>query len=239
MLTGVSCVNCPSAHLQLDNLMTANPNKVIGVAMHTTGTGSQDASLPETTQVLGCADAQTIVTYFGDPGARPAGAVDRTFHNGTWSSIYDVFQNWSGYVQTELQNANSPVNLLLSTAYTASSKTMTITVELHYTTAQSDSDKLSIFLTEDSIISGQLDGSATDTNYVHNGVMRTAVTNPLGDNINAQLTAGTVVRKIYQYTIPAANAIWKPEHMHIVAFVHKYQNNRADVLQVKQIKVTP
>jgi hypothetical protein len=192
------------------------------------------------TQPLGCADAQTIISYFGDPGARPVGSVDRIYHTATFTnSIYDVYGNWSGYVQTELQTANSPVNLLLTKTYSASTKTITISAEMHYTVAQADSDKLSIFLTEDSIVTAQEDGSATDTFYVHNLIMRAAVTNPIGDNINANLTAGTVVRKIYQYTIPAASAIWKPEHMHIVAFVHKYQGGRADVLQVKSIAVTP
>lgn len=241
MFTGVSCVNCPQAHIALDGLITTYNNKVIGVAMHSTAEpGSQDAPLPQSTQPLGCADAQTIINYFGDPGARPVGSVDRIYHSATFTnSIYDVFGDWSGYVQTEFQNPNSQVNLLLSKTYTASTKTITIAAEMHYTTAQTDSNKLSIFLTEDSIVTAQLDGSNTDTFYVHNFVMRAAVTYALGDNINANLTAGTVVRKIYQYTIPAADAIWNPAHMHIVAFVHKYQGGRADVLQVKEISVTP
>ena len=241
MFTGVSCVNCPSAHVVLDGLIAANNNKVIGIAMHSTAEpGSQDGILPQSTQPLGCADAQTIISYFIDPGARPVGAVDRIYHSATFTnSIYDISGDWSGYVQTELQNPNSPVNLLLTRTYTASTKTIAISAELHYTTAQTDSNNLSIFLTEDSIVTAQLDGSNTDTFYVHNFVMRAAVTYALGDNINANLTAGTVVRKTYQYTISAANSIWKPEHMHIVAFVHKYQAGRADVLQAKQISVTP
>jgi hypothetical protein len=241
MFTGVSCVNCPSAHVVLDGIIAGSAGKVIGIAMHSTKEpGSQDGLLPSSTQPLGCADAQTIIDFFGDPGARPVGSVDRIVHSATFTnSIYDISGDWSGYVQTEQQTANSPINLLLSNTYSASSRTMTIAAELHYTTAQTDSDKLSIFLTEDSIVSGQLDGSNTDTFYVHNLVMRAAVTNALGDNINAQLTAGTVVRKIYQYTITADHAIWKPEHMHIVAFVHKYQGGRSDVIQAKQIKVTP
>jgi hypothetical protein len=240
MFTGVSCQNCPTAHATLDGLISSHAPNVIGMAMHTSSEPvSQDGSLPGTTQVLSCPDADALLTFFGDPGGRPTGGVDRTIHNDAFGTstpgVLDYYSNWSGYTGSELA-IPTPVNLLLSKTYVDASKSLTIAVELHYTAAQADSDKLSIFLTEDSIISSQLlPNQSIDSGYVHNGILRAAVTNVLGDKINASLVAGTVVRKIYTYTI--SNSLWKPNHMNIIALVHKYQNGNITVLQSKTTTV--
>ena len=229
--TGIQCVNCPASHVIIDNLIASTGGHVVGVALHTS---FQDDPLPDSKQVLTSNDAQTLLSYMVDPGFKPCGAVDRIVHNTSFgNAILDVKDDWSGYTTNDL-TVPTPVNIILSKTYTAATQTATIDVELHYTAAQTDSDKLSIFLTEDSIVTSQLlSDNSDDSTYVHNKVFRGAVTNILGDKINANLTAGTVVRKIYTTTI--TNALWKPEHMNIVAFVHKYQNGSSDVLQVKTI----
>lgn len=236
LFTGVSCINCPGAHVTLDGLSSANPNRVIGVAMHSTAEpAAQDDPPPGYRQLLGSDDAQTIITQFGDPGARPVGSVDRISHTGTFGnpSIYDIAANWRGYTTARLA-LTTPVNIVLTKTYDPSSKTVAIATELHYTAPQTDSNKLTIFLVEDSIVTSQLQAdNSNDVNYVHNDVLRIAVTNALGDKINANLIAGTVVRKILTYTI--TNSAWRPEHMRIIAFVHKYQNGSNEVLQVKSI----
>jgi hypothetical protein len=238
MFTGVSCINCPGAHVTLDNIIAANPGRVIGVALHSTvEPAAQDAQLPDSREYLGSADAQTIITAFGDPGARPVGSVDRGLHNGTFGSpsVYDIAANWRAYATTRLALA-SPVNIILAKTYTDNTKVLTIDVELHYTSAQSDSNKLTILLTQDSIVTAQLQSdNSDDSTYVHNGVLRTAVTNALGDKINTNLVAGTVVKKIFTYTLTDAH--WKPENMHIVAFVHKYQNGSGEILQSAETSV--
>ncbi len=248
-ITGVSCPNCPAAHVVLDNLITSNNNRVIGVSYHVgPNMFNQDGLPPATSQDMTSADAQTVVNYFTFPGYGPSGSVDRIVHQnvGPFSatSIWDEAANWGGYVSTELAANNpTPVNLYLSSVYnvSGSTKTINVSVSLHYTAVQTDTDKLSIFLTEDSIVTSQLlaNGSSVDTFYVHNHIMRAAVSNPLGDLINVpSYIAGRVDSLNYSYTIPA-NSVWNPSHMHVVAFVHKYQNNRSDILQAKTVKVTP
>ena len=231
--TGIQCTNCPASHVIVENLITSTSGRVIGVALHTT---FQDDPLPESKQVLTSADAQTLLSYLHDPGFKPSGAVDRTINNTSFGvQILDDKNNWSGYTQREL-NIPAPVNILLTKTYDAGTKKLAISVELHYTAAQTDSNKLSIFLTEDSIVTSQLlSDQSDDSTYIHNLVFRATVTNMLGDKINANLTAGTVVRKIYSTTL--SSTIWKPEHMHIVAFVHKYLNGKSDVLQAKTVAV--
>ncbi len=236
LFTGVSCINCPAAHVTLDNVIAANPGRVIGVAMHSTAEpASQDDPPPGTRQNLGSADAQTIVAHYGEPGARPVGAVDRVVHSATFlNSIFDIAGNFNGYASTQLAKT-TPVNLTLTSTYDASAKSGVILAELHYTAAQSDSDKLTIYLIEDSIVTSQLQAdNSDDTNYVHNDIMRMAVTNALGDRINTTLVAGTVVKKAYSYNI--SDALWRPEHMRLVAFVHRFSGSD-EILQVKEVAV--
>jgi hypothetical protein len=241
MFTGVSCINCPQGHAVLDGIMSADTPRVIGVALHSTlEPTAQDDSLTDSRQGLGCADAQTIINKFGDLGARPIGAVDRILHSnntvtGT-ASIYDDRSTWNASAANELA-VQTPVNMVLTGTYAASTRTMTVSIEMHYNTASTpDSNKVSIFLTEDSIVTAQLNGAVNDSFYVHNGVLRKALSTPTGDLLNVSTAPGVVVRRIYSYSIPAG-LVWNPAHLHIVAFVHKYLNGRADILQVKEIAV--
>ena len=231
--TGIQCPNCPLAQTQLENLRTANAGRVIGISYHTS---FLDNSLPETKQSLTTIDANHFQTYLGDPGYKPNGAVDRVLQTSVVpAAICDDYTNWTTYVNTALANTTQ-VNLTLTKSYNSSTRELTIIAELHYTSAQADSNKLGIYLSEDSIITAQeLPSTAIDTNYIHQGVFRVAVTNILGDKINYNLTAGTVVRKTYKVTLPATP--WKPEHMHIVAFVHRYQNGNKNILQTKTTTV--
>ena len=247
LITGVSCSPCPASHVALDNLIISSNNHVIGAEYHVgSGIFNQDALPPYTRQNMVSTDAQTIVNAFTFPGYGPAGSVDRIVHQnaGPFSatSIWDVYPNWGGYVSTELAASNpTQVNINLAGAYSPSTKQINISVSLHYTAAQADSDRLSIFLTEDSIITAQLlANGSNDTTYMQMHVMRAAVTNPLGDNINVpSLVAGRVDSLGYTFTLTPADSLWNPAHMNIIAFVHKYQNNRSDILQAKTIKVIP
>ena len=248
--TGVSCPNCPAGHVILDNLITSTNNRVIGVSYHVGHQMfNQDGNPPGWVQNLTSTDAQTIVNYFTNPSQGPIGAVDRILHNDPstflGASIWDYDANWGGYVNTELADT-APVNIYLSSVYntTGSTRQINIGVSLHYTMAQSDTDKLSVFLTEDSIVTAQLlqgsSGNLDDSFYVHNHIMRAAVTNPLGNIITVpSYVAGRVDSLAFTYVIPAADSVWNPAHMNVVAFVHKYLNGRSDILQAKTIKVIP
>jgi hypothetical protein len=237
MQTGVSCPNCPQGHAVLDQLLQTYHSRVVAMAYHSNKPGAQDESISGiTTQVLSCPDAQAVIDNFGDPGGRPSAAIDRIPHNDLGPiSIYADYTNWIQYTQTQLGIA-TPVNINLSKVYDPSSKTVTVSAELHYTASQVDSQKLSIFLTEDSIVTAQENGASHyDTFYVHNAILRKALTNPNGDIMKVTLTAGTVIKRIYTYQI--TNPMWKSAHMNIVAFVHKNGNPPADVLQATSIKL--
>jgi hypothetical protein len=136
-ITGVSCPNCPAAHVILDNLISTTNNRVIGVSYHVgPGIFNQDGPPPGTTQNMTSTDAQSVVSYLVFPDYGPSGAVDRIVHTNVGpfaaTSVWDIPANWGGYVNTELAET-APVNIILGSAYTAASKQITINVSLHYT----------------------------------------------------------------------------------------------------------
>lgn len=251
LLTGVSCPNCPAAHVQLDNAISqysSTANHLIGVEFHPgPAIFSQDDMPPQSSQNLTSSTAITILSSSNNilqySGFGPAFSVDRVTHpaagiNAT-PSAWDFANNMNGYVSTEVTVA-APVNVYIYNTWNAALKQANVWVSLHYTAAQSDSDKLSIFLTEDSIITSQVFPGYLDTNYVENHVLRTSLTSPLGDNIGVPtFVAGRVDSVNYSYTFTSADSLWKPQHMHVVAFVHKYQNGLNNVLQCQTAPLMP
>jgi hypothetical protein len=255
-VTGVSCPNCPASHVILDGLISSQ--NVIGVSYHVGApTFQQDAPIVQSPlQVMTSSAAKAIVTYssFYYPGDGPLGMVDRVvFNNGnsfastlSQGGIWNYTSGWGGDATTETtgQNNYAPVNINLTSSYSGGK--INITVSLHYTTNQPDTDYLSVFLTEDSIVTAQqLADQSVDTFYVHNHIMRDAVSAPLGDIINIPTlpTPGRVVVTTYQYpnassAYTAIPAIWNVAHMHVVAFVHRYQNSSYNILQAAIIPIS-
>ncbi|WP_369676603.1 hypothetical protein, partial [Enterococcus faecium] len=75
------------------------------------------------------------------------GSVDRVKHStSVANSIYDIRDNWAQYAQTQLA-LNTPVNIHLSRTFDNGTSTLALTVELHYTFAQTDTQALSVYLT--------------------------------------------------------------------------------------------
>ena len=244
MFTGVTCINCPAAHDVLNNMIRANSH-LIGIEYHTgPPLCSQDGAIPGSRQVLAWSEASVLLSNgaLTLPSSAPSGAVDRIVHNNTSpfgnTSMWDESSAWGSYASAEFSQT-PPVNINLAGAYNASMKQFNISVALHYnTSAQPDTNRLSIYLTEDSIITSQeLSNQSIDTNYVHMHIMRAAVTNILGDNINAAIVPGLVDSVGYTYTLSPSDSLWKPAHMNVIAFVHKYQNGVYNILQAKSIKI--
>ena len=243
LFTGVSCSNCPPSHDILNNMIQANGH-IIGIEYHPGGSyWGLDHLPPGTKQNMTWSGAPTLFANgaLTDPATGPVGAVDRIVQPMSQAiggpSIWDLSSTWAGYAASELSMA-PPVNINLVSAYNAGMKQFNISVVLHYNTmAHADTNRLSIYLTEDSIVTSQLlPNQSIDTNYIHMHVMRAAVTNILGDNITAAIVPGLVDSVGYTYTLSPSDSLWKPAHMNVVALVHKYQNGIYNILQAKLIK---
>ena len=233
--TGVQCANCPQGHLAEASIEAAyTPGRIAGVALHPNN--ALGFPYPFSAQNLINAFSTSLFTYLGDgPNGEPCAAIDRQLFTGQ-TSIQTDRSYWQGFVSQEL--ALTPqVNLLLSDIYNPSNHQVTVIAQIHYTQNVLQPNNITIALTEDSVVTAQLNGLVIDTFYVHNNVLRTILTGTTGDNVaynaNVTLVAGRVVQLVYQDSL---NAQWNPQHMSIVAFVHEHSTSQV-VYQAKKIKL--
>jgi hypothetical protein len=227
--TGVRCPNCPQGHAVVAALKSTYPGKIVAVSLHPIN--SLGAPYSFSPQNFENNKAQTLFDYLVQIGLEPAAAVNRKLFSGETNILLDKTK-WTNYTAQEFA-VSTPVNVLLSKTYDSTNHLLTVVAELHYTQNISEQNKLTILLTESNIVAPQLNNSVIDTFYVHKDVMLDFITDTQGDAIAAPLTAGRVVRKVYQKVLDAA---WKPENMSIVAFVHEFQNSKV-IYQGKETTV--
>ncbi len=223
--TGVNCPNCPQGHAEVTSLQAQYPGRVAAVALH--ANNSLDQPFPFSAQNLITTSSTNLLTYLMDPGFEPCAGIDRQLFPGQGNYILTDRGFWAGFVQTEI-TLTPQVNILLTSKYNAANSQETVIAEVHYTQNVTQPNNITIALTEDSVLTAQLNGPTTiDTFYVHNNVLRNILTGTTGDNVaynpTVTLDAGRVVRLVYQTTL---NSIWKPQNMHVLAFVHEHATSQ-------------
>ncbi len=95
--------------------------------------------------------------------------------------------------------------------------------------------RLVVYIIEDGLVYNQSGGTTT---YVHNHVMRDAISGTWGDTgVITSNTSGSTYSKHYNYTM---NASWNVNNIHIVAFVANYATsvNDREVLNAQKAKLT-
>lgn len=227
--TGVRCPNCPQGHVVINTLKTQNPNRIVAVSLHPIN--SLGAPYSFSPMDFRSEDAQGLFDYLGQIGLQPAAAIDRIQFGGESAILLDK-SKWLTRVNQQLATV-PPVNVILEKTYDSTNRELTVVVELHYTQTVTEENKLTLLLSESGMVTPQLDGSIIDTFYTHKDVMREYITSSQGDQITATREAGRVIRRVYKKVLDAA---WRPEDMHIVAFVHEYVNSKV-VYQGKEIDV--
>ena len=81
--------------------------------------------------------------------------------------------------------------------------------------------KLTVYITEDGVISRQLNLGTWVNNYEHNGVLRKALYSIKGNDLNRD---GNTYENVFTYTIPSN---WKLENLNVVAFISRPLANGA------------
>lgn len=226
--TGVRCPNCPQGHQTIAAIKAANPGRVISVSLHPINSLGIHYHFSQDT--FENSSAQTLFDYLVQIGLEPAAAIDRIPANST-SVLFDR-SVWNTKVASQLA-LSTPVNIVLDKSYDSTTRELTIVTELHYTQNVAAENKLTLLLTESDIISAQLNGSVIDTFYNHKDIQRAFVSEIQGDLIEQPRDAGRVIIKVYKTTLAAK---WKPENMHILAYVHEFGTSKL-VYQGKEIEV--
>ena len=219
--TGQGCVNCPTGTNQLHALQEQyGADTVIVVGFHSGPQAkSKRSHIPYS---LWTQDGEDYYTHWKVEN-QPSIYIDRVTLNETTTA-------WPTLVRDELQKPASLKLTAKATAYSAPDSLCTFEVYAQGTDGTT-TGHLQLWITEDGITDFQYmpDGSV-NREYVHNHVYRMAVNGLWGDDFS--IKEGE--EKTLPYTCKLKGG-WKPENMHMVAFVY----NDSGVQQVTTCTVIP
>lgn len=214
--TGHRCPNCPSAQREAARLDSIYGDNLIIYSMHATNAFA--APVP----ALGYEE-----DYRTDMGTQlevdynvsqilglPAGLINRNEYGG---QIPQKYSNWGQYISEQLNEAPK-MDLEMTSVYDSLSRTATITVDMQYFEASASTDRLCIVITEDSLVSKQLDGTTDIEDYVHRHVFRAPVTSGFyGETFaGGDITAGQTFELTYTFAVDTA---WDAHHCEFIGYV--------------------
>lgn len=220
LVTSQGCAYCPWGDRVLELLAEIRPD-IARVSIHN-NLNASDQFRTFKADAIG-----NLLRY----DAMPEAAFDRTPYQGVFMQVVSVPPEYS---QAKAQafsdqldtNVTTPVlaDVVIDADYDQATRKLTVTVSgdiksnffSTFGTA-ANSTGLTIYLTEDSLVAWQQDGSTRVEDFVHNNVFRETMTNYKGDALMWN-DEKTHYQNTYAYTLKAG---WMPENMNIVAFVHR------------------
>jgi hypothetical protein len=211
--TGIHCQYCPDGDNIAESIMVNNPGRVTVVDIHQGSYAVPSGSEPDYRTPFGDPlEAQTGLTGY------PMGTVNRhlfpgnsvtALNRGDWTSCSNI-----------IMAMTSPVNVGITSQIDTVTRILNVHVELYYTAnSATTTNYINVALLQDSVFGPQTNGGAGN-NYCHMNMLRYLVTGQWGDAVTPT-TAGTLVEKDYQYTVPANynNVPCVLKHCRISAFV--------------------
>jgi hypothetical protein len=223
-LTGVGCTNCPDGARDLAALQASyGKENVVVVSIHS---GVFSTPLANSQYDFRTAEADALADYLGQPLGYPAAAIDRRkLPNAI--SLYVVRSQWAGTIQQELAG-DYGIGVFAVPEFDPVTRRLDIEINVVIDQALPGDHRLTVLITQDSIVDAQIDNGPNVPNYVHRHVLRDVVSQPDGDALPA-LGNGAQVTQTYSVTLPAE---WDEQHISIVAYVHRGGDPDKEVLQV-------
>jgi hypothetical protein len=152
-------------------------------------------------------------------GLNPSARIDRV---GGLTNFYYLDpgnpDSWQSIINSQL-NVSTPVALQGIADYIPNDNKINIHINSHFVESYSGSLNLVVLLVENHIISPQEDYTATPSeveDYEHEHVLRTAVTEPMGNALITAPNAGTSITK--SFTVPVSST-WNGQNMAVVAYL--------------------
>jgi len=222
--TGHRCNNCPKAHERITNVLIPMLNDTLVVIAIHAGYNAQPEeglfSADYRTEAGNAYEKQFNISVY------PSGMINRMFFNGNRIINYP---DW----KTALESIpRKPADMGIQILTDFNNEKACIFVKTSLLNNVSEKLRLCVLLTENNIISPQKNGKETDTNYVHNHVLRTSLAPILGDDIELSAKNESVIKG---YSIDFSGKVWKKENCYIVAFI--YNSDTYEILQVEEVKL--
>lgn len=218
--TGQKCRSCPDAARIIEELTGTYCDHIIPIGVHISFFAAPNDDFP--------ADYRTetgdqLENFFKVSGL-PKGIVNRTEYDG---SVVIGRNNWAAAVNL-LYNVNPEVNISIESSYNENTHKVTATVSAEFLSNIDYDMNLGLYVTEDSIVSPQIDGSVTIEDYVHRHVLRKGVTGALGENFASSASFGDIIEKAFIFE---ADTAWSINHCELVVFISNSSTN--EVIQAE------
>jgi hypothetical protein len=229
-ISGVRCVNCPSASETAKQILAKNPNRVFLATLHPTSL-RQYTTPHQGYDTLSTEAAELIMqTIIGTPTGLPAGAINRVKFDEE-DRITMAHAKWEKYALDEMAT-NSPVVLETNLEKDQDPSTAVIRVKATATTSMSRSLALTIMILESDIKSKQSTPTGYDEEYKHSYVLRETLTPFNGNSLSPSIETGRVHERDFELTLDPE---WVPENCSLLVILHHNDQEGYEVVQVKKL----
>lgn len=229
--TGQKCSKCPLANEIAADIKNTYGDRVSVIEIHAGYFAIPAASGDKYLTDFRNPEGEELSNFFGVT-QNPIGMINRIGGPEPALVLKDR-DAWKGLVDAELKK--DPVGILTTThSYQTSNRTGSITVTSEFLENYSESTKLIVYLTEDSLVGWQTKGVEHIPNYVHRHVLRGALKGAFGEDLTtAPVLKGAKQSKTYNFTLPAD---YVDRHCALVAVLA----NKAtyEILNVSEVKIT-
>ncbi|MCB0526092.1 MAG: Omp28-related outer membrane protein [Lewinellaceae bacterium] len=227
-LTGVRCTACPDGARLLENQQELYGDKLIVVSIHE----APDFSVPydESTYDFRTVKGKEMFDFIGVYEGVPAASIARLVPPNYITPFVTVKSLWPGFIATELSK-DYGLGLFVKNDYDPANRKLDVLVNIAPGQDIDGDNRLTVVITQDSIIDRQLDNNVLIEDYVHRHVLREVLTKASGDDITEPLTSGALISRNFSMTLPAD---WVAEHCSVVAYVHHTGTPDKIVLQAAE-----
>ena len=228
-VTGVRCQNCPLGTQTLVALQQQyGKEKLVVVSIHAAGVFS--VPYPSSAYNFSTPEIQELANYIGPLEGFPTASINRRLLTNEPSIFINPHTRWGGEVIQDLQKDPS-LAVSIDNTFNPASRALGIKVGILPDQALLGDYRLTVLITQDSIVDPQLNGVTLVQNYIHRHVVRDVVSAPSGDPINEPFQLGIPINKTYNVTLPQG---WEEGHCSVVAFVHRAGTPDKEVLQATE-----
>jgi hypothetical protein len=233
-VTGVGCTNCPDGARELaaaQEIVGEENLILVGIHAGNVGGGNFSTPLSSSKYDFQTQDGYDLVNNVGSIFAVPSAAISR--YEDPLDLTPWLIDGWTARITQELTE-DYKLGLFVNNTFDPLTRKLDIQVNITPEKTIDGAHRITVMITQDSIVDPQKDGLETIPNYVHRHVLRDIVTNATGDDLNASLIGGQVITRNYSLTLPAT---WVEKHCSVVAFVHGGNGNPfKEALQAAEAK---
>jgi hypothetical protein len=230
--TGHKCVHCPDGSQIAKHLKEHYKEKLFVVAIHTGPLAAPDPTDDRYNYDFRISEGIEMDNFYRVSSAGlPRGIINRTSYNNQSTYVPNYWQ----YAIADFLNKNTKqLDIELSAAYNNTTKTITADVKLNYLAAQSNQNKLSVWILEDNVIKYQKSIDTPDIpDYQHNDVFRYSFNGAWGEIVSVStIPIGFEFSKNYSLVV-SQEKDWNINNLRLIAFVYNDNNGVKQVIDTK------